>query len=436
MNDTGEQGPRGLRVLVAEDSPTQAAILRDALASAEYQVEVVGNGLQALAAARRSKPALIITDVVMPDMDGYELCRAVKSDVSLREVPVMILTSLREIDDIVMALECGADNFIRKPFERKALLARLDYLLVNRTLRSQSRANGGIEISLGGKKHLITAEREQMLDLLFSSYDEALQANDELRQRQEEVHSLNLQLASHAVELEDANRQLRSFCHTVSHDLRSPLGSIKTFSTVLDHQFGTSMAENARRYVAGIRQEAERTIRIVEDVLYLANIDRATVERRRIDLAGIAATIMETLRGGQPDRRVEFECPDRAWADCDERLLRIAMTNLLGNAWKFTGKQSVARIAFEIELRDDGPVFCIRDNGAGFDMAQAHRLFKPFGRLHRSDEFDGFGVGLATVHSIVALHGGRIWADAAPGRGAAFLFSLSKPASASGAATT
>ncbi len=434
MSKTEQTRARGLHVLVAEDSPTQAAILRDTLATAGYEVTLVGNGVQALEAGRRSKPALIITDVVMPDMDGYELCRAVKADAALRDVPVMIVTSLREIDDIVMALECGADNFIRKPFERKSLLARIEFLLANRTLRSHSRVQFGIEISLSGKKHLITAEREQMLDLLFSSYDEALQANEELRQRQEEVHSLNLQLAGRAVELEDANKQLRSFCHTVSHDLRSPLSTIKSFSSMLNDQFGGALPDKARLCVGVVRQEAERTMRIVDDVLYLANIDRALIERRRVDVAALATEIVETLRDAQPDRRVDFQCGSDAWVECDERLLRVALTNLLGNAWKFTGRRTEARIALTMESRDGAPVFCVKDNGAGFDMAQAGRLFKPFERLHRADEFEGFGVGLATVQRIVALHQGRIWAESAPDQGAAFYFSLGKKLPNGGAA--
>ncbi|MHB1124496.1 MAG: response regulator [Ramlibacter sp.] len=415
-----------LHVLVAEDSPTQAALLKETLLGAGYRVTVASNGLEALQAGRRDKPVLVITDVVMPDMDGYGLCRAVKADPALRDVPVMIVTALREIDDIVAALECGADNFIRKPFEPTALLARIDYLLANRRLRAESRVQFGIEISLNGKKHLINAEREQILDLLFSSYDEALHANEELRRRQDEVQSLNLQLAGRAVELEDANRQLRSFCHTVSHDLRSPLATIKTFGSMLEAQFAEGLPDKGRLCVGVIKQESERMMRIVEDILYLANIDRASLERSQVDLAELAHQAMEALRDGQPQRQVDFRCPEHAWADCDERLLRVALGNLLGNAWKFTGRQPRARIAFSVEQSGTETAFCVADNGAGFDMAHAERLFMPFERLHRADEFEGFGVGLATVQRIVGLHGGRIWAKSAPGEGATFCFTLGR----------
>lgn len=415
----------GLRVVVAEDSPTQAELLRQTLSDEGYLVTVASNGVQALDAARSLKPAVVITDVVMPDMDGYQLCRAIKADAALRDIPVMVVTSLSQIDDIVMALESGADNFIRKPFEAKALLARLDFLLANRKLRMHSKLQFGIEISLGGRKHLITAEREQILDLLFSSYEEALQANEELRERQQEVQSLNLQLAARAVQLEEANEQLRSFSHTVSHDLRSPLGSIGGFSSVLRNKYASALDDKGLRYLDAIRQETERMMRIVEDVLYLANIDRARVNRAPVDLAAMAREVIDALRDAHPARQLQFDCVAHAPADCDVRLARIALSNLLGNAWKFTGKQPQARIALRVQQGEDGqPVYVVEDNGAGFDMSYAHRLFKPFERLHRNDEFEGFGVGLATVQRIVTLHGGEIRAESAPGEGARFYFSL------------
>lgn len=429
MNSQNIRNP-GLHIVVAEDSPTQAEQLRQALTEAGYTVTIAVNGLEALAVARRERPAVIVTDVVMPDMNGYELCRAVKADEALRDIPVMIVTSLRDIDDIVMALESGADNFIRKPFDSRALLSRLDFLLANRKLRALSKLQFGIEITLGGRKHLITAGREQILDLLFSSYEEALQANEELREKQEEVQRLNIQLAARAVELEDANERLRSFSHTVSHDLRSPLATIGGFSSVLQQKYGGTLEPRASRYLGAIAEETRRMTRIVEDVLYLANIDRSRLSRSRVDLADMAHDLVQALEDAEPARAVRFECAGPAYAVCDERLARIALSNLLGNAWKFTGKVADARIAFRAQQDARGrTVFCVEDNGAGFDMACAHRLFKPFERLHRNDEFEGFGVGLATVHSIVGLHGGSIWAESAPGQGARFCFTLSSETS-------
>lgn len=414
-------------ILVVEDSATQAEQLRYSLTKRGYVVDVVPSGLDALKALQRAKPSLIVTDVVMPGMGGYQLCRAVKADKNLRDVPVMIVTSLRQTDDIVMALECGADNFIRKPYDMASLLARIDYLLANRAMRSHSNLQFGVEISLGGKKHLITAEREQILDLLLSSYEEAVQANEELRQRQNEVQSLNLDLAARAVELEDANKQLRSFSHTVSHDLKSPLVTINGFCGILECKYAGSFEDKARWYLSGISREASRMLQIVEDILYLSDIDRSKISRTRVDLALLARETVATLRDTDPQRQVEFECAREAIAQCDERLIRVALVNLLSNAWKFTSKRAGAAISFTVSHNHrNETVFSVKDNGAGFDMVNAKRLFQPFERLHRNDDFPGFGVGLATVHRIMGLHQGRIWAEAAPDQGATFHFMLGK----------
>lgn len=307
-------------------------------------------------------------------------------------------------------------------------------------LRGVARAPGGMLLvhdprsllALEGAPPMAThaAECEQVVDLLFSSYEEALQANEELRERQDEVQSLNLQLASRAVELEQAVEQLRSFSHTVSHDLRSPLANIAGFSSVLAHKYADRLDAKGLRYLEAIQAESERMKRIVEDVLYLANIDRARVARQQVDLADIAREVMEALQDGQTERRVHFDCVAHAPACCDDRLVRIALENLLGNAWKFTGRQAEPHISFAVRAGPHGePEYVVADNGAGFDMACAHRLFKPFERLHRGDDFEGFGIGLATVHRIVSLHGGRIRAESAPGQGARFYFSLGAGAS-------
>ncbi len=413
-------------IVVAEDSATQAELLRQSLVEEGFEVTVAHDGADALEAARRILPALIVTDIVMPRMNGYELCRAVKADARLRDIPVMIVTSLRDIDDIFMALESGADTLVRKPFDTPTLVSRFEFLLANRALRSAASAQGGVEIVLEGRRHTVTAERERLLDLLFSSYQEAVQANEELRERQQEVQSLNLQLAARAAELEDANEQLRAFSHTVSHDLRSPLATIGGFSSMLMRKYAAELDPGVRRYLAAIGQETDHMRRIVEDVLYLASIDRARVARTSVDLAQIAREVAGVLHGAHPQRQVRFDCVDRSPCFCDERLVRIALTNLLANAWKFTGKRADACVAFGMQPLDGEPVFWVADNGVGFDMASAGRLFKPFERLHRADEFEGFGVGLATVQRIVALHGGRIWADGAPGQGARFHFSLGR----------
>ncbi|MDO8680803.1 MAG: EAL domain-containing protein [Acidobacteriota bacterium] len=182
---------KNINILIAEDSPTQATELEALLRGHGYAVVVATDGKQALAAARRRKPALILSDVVMPEMDGYALCKAIKSDESLKDVPVMLVTALSDPQDVVRGLECGADNFIHKPYDEQQLLSRLNYLLMNRDLRQNQKVRLGVEIELGGRKHFVTAERQQILDLLISTYEQAVYISGELKQREQELAHSN-----------------------------------------------------------------------------------------------------------------------------------------------------------------------------------------------------------------------------------------------------
>lgn len=185
----------GVEILIAEDSPTQAEQLRALLEERGYAVVAAPDGKQALAAARGRKPTLVISDVMMPEMDGFELCREIKRDEQLKDVAVILLTSLSDVRDIMKGLECGADNFIRKPYEDRYLLARVDYLLMNRELRKSQKMRMGVEIYLGGRRHFITAEQQQIVDLLISVYEEAVHVNEELKLRQRELANSNRSLS-------------------------------------------------------------------------------------------------------------------------------------------------------------------------------------------------------------------------------------------------
>jgi len=198
----------GIEILIAEDSPTQAEKLQYLLEEHGYAVVAAPDGKQALAAARRRKPALIVSDVMMPEMDGFALCGEIKHDGQLQDVPVILLTTLSDVRDIMKGLECGADNFIRKPYEERYLLARVDYLLMNNELRKNQKMQMGVEIYLGGQKHFITAERQQIVDLLISVYEEAVHISEELKARQRELADSNSALTSLYHVAEGLNRAM------------------------------------------------------------------------------------------------------------------------------------------------------------------------------------------------------------------------------------
>ena len=195
MTDSTNIAKAGARILVVEDSPTQAEQLRYLLEEDGYHVTAATTGTQALLAARREKPALILSDIVMPEMDGYAFCKTVKSDDQLKDIPVILMTSLSSAGDVVKGLQCGADNFIRKPYEDKYLLARINYALTNRTLRTTEKLQIGMHILLGGERHFITADRQQILDLLISTYEEAVHLNDDLKVREAQLARSNRTIA-------------------------------------------------------------------------------------------------------------------------------------------------------------------------------------------------------------------------------------------------
>jgi signal transduction histidine kinase len=221
-----------------------------------------------------------------------------------------------------------------------------------------------------------------------------------------------------------ANGELEAFCYSVSHDLRAPLRAIDGFSLVLLEDAGERLAPADHETLARVRAAAQRMAGLIDDLLRLSRISRTEIEPRRVDLSAIAGAAVEELRGREPARRAVVEIQPDIEAAGDPGLLGVALENLLGNAWKFTRERPEARIAFGAERAAAGPTYFVRDNGAGFDMTYADKLFGAFQRLHSTSEFEGTGIGLATVARVVHLHGGRVWAEAEVGKGATFRFTL------------
>ena len=246
----------------------------------------------------------------------------------------------------------------------------------------------------------------------------------ERKRSEDQVKQLNETLRQHSLRLETTNKELEAFSYSVSHDLRSPLRSIDGFSLALMEDYGGALAPEARDYLQRVRAATKRMAQLIDDLLALSRLSRSEMTRTQVDLSGMARTVAAELRSAQPDRPAEFSIADGLTADGDPRLLRIVLDNLLGNAWKFTAKRADARIEFGASGENGSRQFFVRDNGAGFDMSYAHKLFGAFQRLHANEEFAGTGIGLATVQRIINRHGGRVTAEGAVGQGATFRFSL------------
>ncbi|HZI15903.1 MAG TPA: CHASE3 domain-containing protein [Myxococcus sp.] len=225
-------------------------------------------------------------------------------------------------------------------------------------------------------------------------------------------------------ELTAANHELESFSYSVSHDLRAPLRAVDGFSQALQDDEGERISEEGQEYLKRLRAAAARMGQLIDDLLQLSRVTRTELRREPVDLSALARQVADELQRGEPGRDVTFDIAPDLKTQGDARLLRTALENLLGNAWKFTSKRSGARIEFFAESRDGETHYCVRDNGAGFDMAYASKLFTPFQRLHRPAEFPGTGIGLATVQRIIRRHGGDIVAEGMPEAGATFRFTL------------
>ncbi|PYQ29597.1 MAG: hypothetical protein DMF56_11580 [Acidobacteria bacterium] len=249
---------------------------------------------------------------------------------------------------------------------------------------------------------------ERDLDALGRSVNELL---TQMQERE-------VELRRRTNELETANKELESFAYSVSHDLRAPLGSIDGFSYAIELDYSDRLDDTARDYLAWIRKGCVQMRDLIEGLLQMSRLSQTEVQREPVDLTEIARNVAGTLQQTDPNRDVQFEIHDNVRTVGDQRLLHAVVENLMSNAWKFTRKQRPARI----EFGSSGGAFYVRDNGAGFDPAHASKMFRPFQRLHSSREFEGTGIGLATVQKIVERHGGRAWAEGEVGQGATIYF--------------
>lgn len=376
----GTAGSQDVRILVVDDERSLLNALTESLSLQGYQVLGFDAPEDALAALRAGAWDVLITDMMMPGVDGMALLRAALQIDA--ELVCLVITGHGSVDAAVEAMKSGASDFILKPFQASTLVSTISRALAVRRLRR---------------------ERES----LFNS----------LQQRTSELLA--------------ANRELEAFAHSVSHDLRAPLAAIMGFSDLLIERGAELDAARAKHLNGRICANARHMMATMDNLLKLGQASRGELRISTIDLSAMAAEIVAELALGASERRVQVDIAPGLSARGDPGLVRTALENLLGNAWKYTAGRSEAciQVGAEAEPGSGDQVFLVRDNGAGFDMSAAGRLFQPFHRLHSSTEFPGTGIGLSIVRRVVERHAGRIWADAAPGKGATFRFTLGKAGS-------
>jgi hypothetical protein len=381
------------RLLVVDDEEPQMRALCDTLSAEGYVTAGFSSPQAALAALSQASYDLLLTDLMMPGMDGIALLAAARRVDP--EIVGIMMTGHGTIDTAVRAMQAGALDYIQKPFRLKAILPVLHRGIEIRRLRTEN-----------SELRLAQATIQRL--------------NEELEQRVRE-RTRELEVANQ--ELAVANQDLESFSFSVSHDLRAPLRMAREFCGIFLEDYGATVPAEGLALLGRVQESGARMSQLIEDLLAFSRFSRQPLQMTPVDLGSLARRLVEELR--PKDRAVDVHVG--AVPDCsgDASLLEQVLANLLSNAFKFTRRQELPRV--EIGSSRQGPelVYYVRDNGAGFDMKRADKLFGVFQRLHPASQFEGTGVGLSIVQRIVQRHGGRIWADSAPGAGATFYFTLS-----------
>ncbi|MBN1471939.1 MAG: response regulator [Syntrophaceae bacterium] len=527
------------KIIVVDDDEQNRSYLQTLFQSQGFAVTTAVNGAKALDAAREDPPLVIISDILMPVMDGFILCKEWKNDHRLKKIPFIFYTATyTDPKDEKLALEMGADRFVTKPQEPDILLAIVRDVLnnkpenllktevseedilkeynevlfrklenkinqleeANKTIKqSEEKYRGLIEttgtgfviidqkggvldangeyVRLAGCKSLEqiigkniiewTAEHDRVRNtaeikrcfeqgfvrnveidyvdnekfitpveinaatirttkgivimMLCRDITDRKKTENEIRQINE---SLERRVRERTSELEASNKEMEAFAYSVSHDLRAPLRAIDNFSQIILEDYKDKLDTQIKDYLNKIIAASKRMAQLIDDILILSRIKRVSINIQKVNLSQMVRSTLENFQISEPGRCVKLMIADNLQAAADQRLMQIVMENLLGNAWKFTGKLEKAEIEFGTGENVNGKYFFIRDNGTGFDMAYVDKLFIPFQRLHSSNEYPGTGVGLSIVRTIMNRHGGTIWAEAQQDKGATFYFTL------------
>jgi two-component system sensor histidine kinase/response regulator len=442
-----------LYILVVEDSPTQAMLLKRLLVENGYTVSISPNGKEAIDSIYKRRPTLIISDIVMPVMDGYEMCHSIKTDQSLREIPVILLTSLTDPEDVIRGLEAKADVYITKPYDETNLLLKVASILENPVMREDK---GELEITLGKKQYIISSNRREILNLLLFTYESAIHKNRQLIKVQNELKKLNEQLEDKVEDrtaelraeinerrrveqsLKEANEKLKEldvlksdFLSTVSHELRTPLGIMREGVSLCLEGVAGEITETQKDLLTDTKESIDRLTRLITDLLDISKIEAKKIQLRRkiLDLGEIVKKICHDfeIQAGDKGVQIRHALPKKnlkLYIDGDK--INQIFNNLISNAIRYTEKGG--EISIHVTEKENCVECLVRDSGSGIAEKDLPKLFSKFEQVGRVDGpgYRGTGLGLAIVKGLIEKHGGRIWVKSEVGKGTVFGFELEK----------
>jgi signal transduction histidine kinase len=394
--------PEPVRILIVDDNASKRLSLISILENDGLELVEAGSASEALRHLLHAEFAAILLDIHMPDMDGFELAELIRKRDRIRHTPILFVTAVHTSEiDRSRGYALGAVDYLFLPVVPEFLRAKISVFADLFQLRQE------------------VIHQARQMELTKNQLEKEI---EERKRAEQAVAVLNQELLERATQLESTNREIEAFAYSVSHDLRTPLRHIAGFTQILTESSTGKLDAESQDALVQIDASVRRMGELIEDLLYLSRMTTSEMTCQTVDLSGLVHTIVQPLIQSQPDRPAKFSIQEGVMAVGDERLLRVALENLIGNAWKFSSRNAKARIEFGCQ---EG-VYFIRDNGVGFDMTYSSKLFTPFERLHSDEEFHGSGIGLATVQRIIHRHGGRIWAESGVGKGACFYFTLSQ----------
>lgn len=374
------QSKTKVNVLVVDDDATKRFALRTILAPLDENVVEASSGADALRQLLRNEFAVVLLDVRMPVMDGFETAQLVRQRPRSELTPIIFVTALDQAEtDMGHGYNLGAVDFVFAPVVPAILRAKV------------------------------------------SVFVELYRAQQELRRYRTQLETL---VEERTIALTAINRELEAFSYSVSHDLRGPLVAFDAMSDKLLDDHGPGLDDAVRKNLESMREASRRMTSVFDGLQMLFRLTSGEIRREDVDISALAREALDELTAQEQNHKPEVDIAPGITASGDRRLMRVLVSSLLSNAWKFTSKKSDARIWVGRETVDGESRIFVRDNGVGFDMIDSHRLFGAFQRLHSQSEFPGAGIGLATARRIVNRHGGRIWGEGAVGEGATFFFTV------------